>query len=290
MSDGISVVGVSAEELRPDPHEVLKRAIERFERVREVKRRQCDQRLRFADGPVGLVFVADQHIGNDGADYQRMFHEADLIRRCPRLYVVQVGDLVDNFIVSKLMKIRMGTHMAIDEEWELARLYLQRVGPRLVAVVGGNHEAWTGAAAGVDQLRDIVTGLRSGILYHPDELYLTVEIGSTCWPVRVRHKWRYSSILNPTHGIERSFERDQSRPFVLGVGAHTHVSGLCRQFNAGGRTGLAVQVGSYKIYDSFAGVLGLPAANGSTAMTVVFHPEHGMVGYDRLEAALDALS
>lgn len=53
MSEGVSVVGVVAEELRPDPYDVLKRAIERFEPMREIKRRQGDQRLRFADGMVG---------------------------------------------------------------------------------------------------------------------------------------------------------------------------------------------------------------------------------------------
>lgn len=36
MSEGVSVVGVVAEELRPDPYDVLKRAIERFEPMREI--------------------------------------------------------------------------------------------------------------------------------------------------------------------------------------------------------------------------------------------------------------
>lgn len=285
----VVVEGVTAEEQLPNPKEVLRRASDKFRVIKGLMERRAKQTIRFDRYPVGIVFVADNHIGNDGVDYDRMFEEAELIASTPNLYVIQVGDLVDNFIVGKLMKVRMHTTISIPEEWALAKYYLELLGPRLLAVCGGNHDAWTSAMSGVDQLRSAVASLRPGLLYNPDELQFTVEVGGRAWPVLVRHKWQYNSVLNPTHGIERSFERNQAKPFILGVGAHTHVSGLVRQFNAGGRTGTAVLCGSYKLYDSYAQQIGCATPNGSTAVTVIFHPEHGIMGYDNLNMAVEIL-
>ena len=47
--------------------------------------------------------MGDQHIGNAGTDYRRMYDEAELINSIPGAYVWQMGDVVDNFIVGKLM-------------------------------------------------------------------------------------------------------------------------------------------------------------------------------------------
>jgi hypothetical protein len=285
----VVVEGVTADEQLPNPKEVLQRASKRFAAIKTLMDRRAKQVIRFDRGPVGIVFVADNHIGNEGVDYDRMFNEAEIIAGTPNLYVMQVGDLVDNFIVGKLMKVRMGTTINIPEEWALAKWYLDLLGPRLLGVCGGNHDAWTSAMSGIDQLRTTVASIRPGLLYNPDELQITIDVAGKQWPILVRHKWQYNSVLNPTHGIERAFERNQAKPFLLGVGAHTHVSGLVRQFNAGGRTGTAVLCGSYKIYDNYAQQLGAPTPNGSTAVTIIFHPDHGLVGYDNLTLASEVL-
>lgn len=167
---------------------------------------------------------------------------------------------------------------------------LETIGPKLLALVSGNHDQWSTAVGGVDQLRDVLSHVRPDALYGTDELLVNIEVGPLSIPARIRHKWQYSSVLNPTHGIERAFERDQAKPFLLGVGAHTHVSGLARQFNAGGRTGLAVICGAYKVYDPFALRMGFAEANKSTAVTVIFHPEYGMSAYDNLELAVEDLN
>jgi hypothetical protein len=286
---GPELIGATAVDELPDPRVVLHRMTERYRAYSEAQRRRRNQIIRFPNRPVGVAFVADNHIGNDGVDYERMMAEAELMAATDDLYVVQVGDLVDNFIVSKLLALRVNTTVSIPEEWAVADYYLRMLGPKLLAVVGGNHDAWTRAMAGVDQLKQTLAGVRSDALYATDELMVTFEVGGLTVPARIRHKWRYSSVLNPTHGIERAFERDQAKPFLLGVGAHTHVSGLARQFNAGGRTGLSVICGSYKVYDSFAHTLGLAEPNGSTAVVVVFHPDHGMVGFDNLALAVEYL-
>lgn len=283
------VVGVAINEGLPDPETVLDRLTDRYREYQRLMSRRRNQSIRFPSRVVGISFIADQHIGNEGVDYERLITEARLIERTPNLYCIQVGDLIDNYIIGKLLNLRIGTSVSIPEEWAVAQYYLQLLGPKLLAVVGGNHDKWTTAVSGIDQLRQVLSHIRADVLYHSDELCVSMGVGDLVVPARIRHKWRFSSILNPTHGIERAFERDQTKPFLLGIGAHTHVSGLARQFNAGGKTGLAVICGSYKVYDDYAMTLGMTAPNNSTAVTVVFHPQHGMIGYDNLNAAVEYL-
>lgn len=286
----VEVEGSIVGEQLPDALHVLERSILRFNRLRDSMNRQRNQTIRFPNRPIGISFAADNHIGNEGVDYERMFSEAELIADTENMYAINLGDLADNFIVQKLLSLRMFTGTSIPEEWALVKHYIKILGPSLLAVVGGNHDGWTKAIAGVDQLQGILSNIRPDLLYHSDELLVNIQVGPLSVPARLRHKWRYTSVLNPTHGIERTYERDQAKRFLLGVGAHTHVSGLSRQFNAGGETGLAVICGAYKIYDQFATRLGLAEANKSTAVTVIFHPQYGMTGYDNIELAVEKLN
>ncbi len=222
----VEIVGVTADEQLPDAQAVLQRSIAKFNQLRETMNRRRQQTIRFPNRPVGISFAADNHIGNEGVDYERMFAEAQLIADTDNLYAINVGDVVDNFIIGKLMALRMFTSVSIPEEWALAKHYLETIGPKLLALVSGNHDQWSTAVGGVDQLRDVLSHVRPDALYGTDELLVNIEVGPLSIPARIRHKWQYSSVLNPTHGIERAFERDQAKPFLLGVGAHTHVSGL----------------------------------------------------------------
>ncbi len=222
----VEIVGVTADEQLPDAQAVLQRSIAKFNQLRETMNRRRQQTIRFPNRPVGISFAADNHIGNEGVDYERMFAEAQLIADTENLYAINVGDVVDNFINGKLMALRMFTSFSIPEEWALAKHYLETIGPKLLALVSGNHDQWSTAVGGVDQLRDVLSHVRPDALYGTDELLVNIEVGPLSIPARIRHKWQYSSVLNPTHGIERAFERDQAKPFLLGVGAHTHVSGL----------------------------------------------------------------
>ena len=108
-------------------------------------------------------------------------------------------------------------------------------------------------------------------------------------PGRIRHIWRGHSDYNDTHAIEKAAKWDQD--FVWGVGAHTHASGLVREFNIGGIEGLAMLCGSYKVYDSYASMKGFPKPNRHTAVTIVFDAnEEEMVGFSNIITAANYIN
>ena len=265
----------------PDPAEIWRRAVAISER--KLERPPTGATLSFPYGPVCVVFSADWHLGSDGTDYARLEDELGLIADTPGMYTGFIGDIIDNFIIGKLLGLRMGTSFHVTEEWAMARYALEMIAPKLLFAVGGNHDAWTTRAAGIDYLADVVKQV-AAVPYDSDDLTVALQVGATSYTIRARHKWRLNSMLNPTHGIEQASRFDKGHAFDVGVGAHTHASGLCREFNNGGRTGLAVLCGAFKRADEFAVQMGFPAPNTATGVAVVFG-EQGIWGTSNLSMA-----
>ena len=223
-------------------------------------------------------------MGNAGTDIERVFDEARIVAETPGMYMVTLGDCFDGFILQKLRFIRDNSRQGIEDEWALLEGYLDLIKEKLLLCVSGNHEGWSQDLTGRDWLRRTVADYAPKALYDTDDCRVVIEVAGVEYPTRIRHKWRGNSIYNPTHATERAQKWDQD--FVLGVGGHTHVSGLSRGFPAAGRNGLAVLVGSFKRIDSYVSELGLPKSNQSTSIAVLFDAEtESMVGMDNLTMA-----
>lgn len=221
-----AVEGIRADDEYPDPDEVYARACEEWRRAEELLDRREMQKLQFDHGPVALTFVGDQHLGGNGVNVPRCFAEAELVARTPGMWAVLLGDTLDNFVRQALLKVRLFAKFSIPDEWALVRRYLGILGPKLVLSVSGNHEGWTRRLAGVDYFREAVAEVNPDCIYDVDDARVLVKVGEIPFYGRIRHKWKGSSIYNPTHGIERAAKWDAD--FQWGVGAHTHQAGVVR--------------------------------------------------------------
>lgn len=276
--------GVMAAGELPDEDEVYAQAIAGWEETRKLEERRNSQVLEFPYGPVAFVWMADQHLGGKGVDYPRAFAEAEIVQATPGMFAGTVGDLLDAFIIDRLLKIRLGEVFSIPEEFALVRRYLRILGSKLKISIGGNHDFWFNWLTGIDYFREVLADITPGVIYDTDDCRVALRVGEAEFRGRIRHKWRGQSIYNPTHGAERAAKWDQD--FEWAVGAHTHACGVARGFTAGGESGIAVQCGSYKVVDDYARRMGFPMPNKSTAVTIVFDEEtHSMTGFENLEFA-----
>jgi hypothetical protein len=268
----------------PDEDEIYRRAVAEWAETERVEQLRAEQRITFERGPICLVFSGDHHLGNRGTDYPRMFREAELVRDTPGMYAVLLGDLLDNFVIGQLRRIRDDARLTIGDEWALVRRYLRIVGPKLLAQVAGNHDQWAKLLMGIDYFREVVATISPGCIYDTDDARFVVQVGDWQVAVRGRHHWRGHSIYNITHGIERAALWDQD--FTIGAGAHKHRGGVARSFVVGGQQGMAVMVGSYKRVDPYARRLGVAKVNASTAVAVLLEEKNrSMTGFDNLEMA-----
>lgn len=267
-----------------DEEAVWQRAVSISQRVLE----SADRRpvVSFPYGPVCIVNFADWHLGSSGTDYARLEEELTLVRDTPGMFAGFVGDALDNFIIGKLAMLRIDkTPFRVSEEWAMVKRGLGLIASKLLYVVDGNHDQWTYALSGIDYFGEVAEQMRPGVIYARDELLLDVNIGSGGVALRVRHKWRGTSIYNDTHGIERAAKFDKGVAFDIGVGAHTHASGLNREFNNGGKTGLAQLCGTFKRVDGYAIQNGFHRPNQATGVATVMDGSGILFGTTNLQAA-----
>jgi len=279
----IASEGVPAYE-PPDEEEVYNRAVIEWEKRKRLEEKRNTQYIEFIAGPVCIAFPADQHFGDAGVDVIRAFDEIELVNQTPGMYLGLVGDLVNNFILSRMRQIRDKARFSIMDEWALVRRYLRIAAPKLLFAVSGNHDFWTEVASGIDYFREVLADVRPDCIYDADDARITIRVDGIEFPGRIRHKWRGFSIYNPTHGIERASKWDHD--FLWAVSAHSHRGSYARSFNVAGLNGMAVQLGSYKRHDDYARQGGFSKHNATTAAAIIFDPElECMVGFDNIEMA-----
>lgn len=222
------------------------RVFQRFE-----KRRNQVVRLEV---PCALAMLSDAHFGSVETDYIALKQDAEIVRDTPGMYAGFHGDGVDNWILGKMQALQRGQAMPFDAEWQLFYRWLDMLRGKLVYVVAGNHDNWTIKAAGFDRVREALRGTQ--VLYHSDQIVFKLEVGPKEYVVKVRHKWRGSSVFNVTHAIEVGWQRGGDN-FDIGIGGHTHQGTFHRPFARHGRERHAVLTGTYKIEDKYGVELGL---------------------------------
>ncbi|MBI5035579.1 MAG: hypothetical protein HZB51_34235 [Chloroflexi bacterium] len=270
-----------------DPEQVIAALTAEYNRLHALRLKAANQKIAFEKGPICAVFFADVHLGHPGVNIVRFLEELRLIRETPGMWAFAVGDMVENMILPKLVNNRFNGELKPTYEWKLLRYVMEIIAPKLIGATSGNHENWIEALTGIPYFHEIVKQTAPQVLYNTNDIQFDCYVEGANFPVRIRHKWLYKSKYNATHGIEDAWRFDHG--FKIGVGAHTHTSGLIREFNAGGDNGMALLCGTYKDCDEYAAKLGVPRPNRSTAVSVILYPDGDMTGYRDLRKAADVI-
>lgn len=275
--------GVTAFDLASSPEEAWQKAITLQKDKDQLRELEKEQQVCIpGEDAFGWAWISDTHFGGD-TDYKQIRRDAEIIRDTPRMWAAFNGDATNNWIWSKLMFLQRTQGITHDEEWALFLGWLDILGPKLKVVAMGNHDLWTMTLAGVDRMRDTAVQRDTAILYGHHEIAYDLVLGDAKWRVKQRHKWRGSSIFNPTHGIEVGWERGGNE-FDIGVGSHTHLGTICRPFFKHGTTRYAVLIGTYD-QGRYGKELGMAPTVGTGCGAMVFAPTGSLFFCDNLEVA-----
>jgi|GEM_PF-6930224 len=237
--------------------------------------------------PIAIAFLSDMHFGNAGTDYRQARQDAEIIRDTPGLYAGNHGDGQDNWIVGKLQGLQRGQAVPYDGEVALHRAYLELLRDKWLWLVPGNHDLWTKKIAGLEHIQEALRGTH--VLYDPFQVVVDLRLQGATIRHIVRHKYRWGSIFNPTHGQEVSWGRGDI-DFDVAIGGHTHTGTVFRPFFAHNKMRVAVQTGTYKKLDSFGDELGFPSPKGSGCGAIIYYPDGRMSPQYDLATAADFLT
>jgi hypothetical protein len=209
-----AIEGVTAEH-SAQPDNIWQFAIDAQKVVFEKHARKQKQAITLPNEPVAIAFLSDLHIGSAGTDYQAIKVDAELIAATPGMYAGFHGDGTDNWIVGKLTALQRGQAIGFDAERLLFESWIDLIAPKLLWWVEGNHDDWTEKLVGSSPNRAALQGARA--IYDRNQAILKLHHAGQSRLIVIRHKWRFSSIFNPTHGLEVGWDRgDTSYDWAIG--------------------------------------------------------------------------
>lgn len=235
----------------PTAAELLARRTKQFARKAAAKeaRRLIPVKVQI-DGPFGIAHFGDPHVDDDGTDLALLQRHVAIVNRTEGLFAANVGDLQNNWI-GRLARLFAEQSTSAKEAWVLVEWLLTST--NWMYLIGGNHDAWSGAGDPVSWITRQV-----GALYEMSGARLGLECpNGRVLRVNARHDFKGHSQWNTAHGPAKAAMMGW-RDHLLTCG-HTHVSG--HQFLKDPASGLvshAIRVASYKTYDRYAEEQGLP--------------------------------
>ncbi|MEK9722059.1 MAG: hypothetical protein VW405_01065 [Rhodospirillaceae bacterium] len=250
----------------PSADELLRRREQEFERRKAAKdaRKLIDVAVRL-DGPVGIAILGDPHVDDPGTDIKLLREHVTLFQKHDALLPIGIGDYQNNWL-GRLSHLWGEQSTSAAEALVLVEWLVSST--RWLALVGGNHDAWSGAG---DPLQWMARSARAVYEAHGVRLGLTLPGGQQL-RVNARHNFSGNSMWNPAHGVGRAAQMGFGGDHVL-VAGHTHTSGIMvLRDHQSGRISHALRIGSYKTYDRYAEEKGFQNNTFMVCPVVVVRP------------------
>lgn len=198
-----------------------------------------------------VAFVADNHAGSVGGRYSLLLEKFQLMRRIPRLYVVNGGDTIDNFLPSKhpegAFEMICPPHV---QKLIIEKLFGILRG-RWIAMVKGDHENFSWLADDFDFCQYIAERMECANLGFGG--FINIKLGTQTYRIGIRHRFRFNSSFNLTHTVKRM--REQLGDFDIGVVAHNHRAAV-EHMNFPDKDRVFIRPGAFKMADNYAKKLG----------------------------------
>lgn len=264
-----------------EAEEIIEYRIRKFDRKQayEESRQLIDVEIPVA-GPYAILHFGDPHVDDDGTDLRKLRHDVELVKHTPGMFAANIGDTRNNW-VGRLARLYGDQGTSAKEALILADWFLRELTGKWAYLIGGNHDAWSGAD---DPLEWISSQINA--LYEPSEarINLVVPRGENTI-INARHDFRGSSQWNTAHPVMKAAMlgiRDDV--FVCG---HKHLCGYgVNKSPDDGRISHCIQIGSYKVYDRYAREKGFKDQHISPCAVTVIDPEAPLI--NRVQVFWDA--
>jgi hypothetical protein len=191
------------------------------EMVNNAKRDQLRATVTAGDGssPIGVMILADTHIGAIGADYQAFLEITDMILKTPNLYVILLGDLVEWSIRMRSVAEQCAQILPIELQEQFMDQWLTEIAPKVIASGWDNHET-----ARSQQLSgfSVMKSLQSRLFPYFDGIgHLTLNVGVQSYEIAMSHKFKGATGADPTRGCRLYMQKEPT--IECGFQADAHV-------------------------------------------------------------------
>lgn len=216
------------------------------------------------DGVIGILHFGDPHVDDDGTDLDALRRHSDMTH-VEGIWGANTGDTTNNW-VGRLARLYAHQSTSADQAWRLAEWFISRT--RWLYMIGGNHDAWSGSS---DPIKWI--SRQGNTLYQSSECRIALRFPNKREViVNARHDFAGHSQWNPAHGQMKAAQMGMRDHIMVSGHKHTSGYGLIKDPSTG-KVCHAIQVASYKIFDSYAKERGFRDQSLSPACMTVINPD-----------------
>jgi hypothetical protein len=238
-----------------DIEELLEERVRKFRRLKKHTEASLIRTVTLpTNRPIGLGFVGDLHLDDDGTNIERVLADVNLFSgKNEGLYAAFMGDVWNNW-TGRLTRLWADQSTNAKEAQTLVEHVFGI--PRWLFVLLGNHDQWNGKSDIVEYMLRDATNILSA---NEQRVRLVFPNGREVL-IHARHKFPGSSQYSKQFGqIKAAVMSGNSDIYI---GADKHVSGYSNGWHDGQRRMWhAVQISSYKEIDEYPVELGLSPAD-----------------------------
>jgi len=211
-----------------------------------------------------IVFSGDWHLGSLSVSYQEFRKNTEMILNTPDVYMVTVGDLINDFKSFYSLQPVLSQIASPKEQLVILKSICQEFvnSKKWLASCWGNHDnEFDEKIFGQSPVKEL---LGEHFVFFNGKGRLNIIIGDQKYIIELSHSYRGHSIYNPTHGQNRQLKWYSPDADII-VGGHYHTPAI-QWFYAYGQRKCLIQVGSFQQDDGYSkrwfepGVIGVPAA------------------------------
>ncbi len=250
----------------PTAEELLKRRSMQFSRKKDAAdaRHLIPVKVKI-DGPIGLAFMGDPHVDDNGTDIDLLQEHVNILNKHEALFPLGIGDYSNNW-VGRLARLYGQQSLSQAEAWVLVEWLINSLD--WLALVAGNHDCWSGDS---DPIKWMTKTARVNYEAHGVRLGLALPNGRQI-RINARHDFSGRSAWNNAHGIQKAVKlgfKDH-----IATAGHIHTSApAVEQDPMSGLITHCLRIASYKRLDRYAEEKGLPNQGFMICPVVVVRPQ-----------------
>jgi hypothetical protein len=237
--------------------------------VNNAKREQKRATVTVGDGinSIGLMILADAHIGAVGTDYRLFLQLTDLIIKTPHLYVILLGD---NFEWSNRLRSvaeQCAQILPIELQEQFADQWMAEIAPKVVASTFCNHSVTRDQElSGFSALKSMQSKM---FLYFDGIGHLSVKTGSQTYEFAMSHKFKGATGNDSTRGCRLYMTKEPT--IEIGLQADAHVPKI-EKYVVGNTPKAAMCCGTLHVDSDYA-VRGFSISTSSAFPVMLLSPK-----------------
>ena len=248
------------------PEKLIEQACRRFEAHQTARdtRRWMEIKLK-SNKPVGICFVGDPHLDNNGCNWPLLNRDVGILKNTPGMHAVNIGDLTDNW-VGRLIRLYADQEMSKKQAWKMAKWFMRDAGISWLCHILGNHDAWHDGPylikAGAQPMVPVEDWQSRFQVVFPNDERVRIHVA---------HDFPGSSIWNKMHGAQKAaMLLEQADIYACG---HKHEWAINESENANRNFVYhLIRARGYKFIDNYADQLGYASQKFGASITAIIDP------------------